>query len=569
MRSLESFQAFAQRYAQTMARGGVNVTFGGTLAYTDGKHINLPAHPSGTLISLHQENVYHGYLDHEIGHIRHTDFGTIVLDRKKDPLGAYLRNLIEDVRIENAQIEDYPGTRFYLDTLCREIDRLSADDLTEKQKDTDPGVKALQLLYKYLFSTFRDIDSGYIQGTLGGTAAERKIKRLVDSRFPKVRTTADAVALADDIKKLLPNTLAPPPREGEPEDVELSGKELLQALATLAAAADLIDLHEKRGELIVLINGQITASNAALEAGPVKGRAKQDWSGKSVLPPLNASQDRILAHPGDKLAAYEKTKAKVSAEILAAQKMLRLFLQSRAQRAWSRGLEEGRLDTTQVHRLLTSGDRKIMKEKRSRTFLNTATALTLDLSGSMDQETLRLTSVVLTEALSGIPEVRLEITGWRTEGYARDTQGQIVYKKEGVGRGNIVNYFLFKDFDQPVKQARGRLGALTTSGGTPLGDGFALTMARLAKRKEARKVMILVSDGDPAYASCDPKHSDELFIERTARKCRTLGIETLGLFVGREGSELLKKNMDYYVHIDSISKLPTTIMQIIRERIAA
>ena len=54
---------------------GVKVEMGGADAYTDGKTIHLPAMPSevpDTLLAM-----VRGFLDHEAGHVRDTDFAAL------------------------------------------------------------------------------------------------------------------------------------------------------------------------------------------------------------------------------------------------------------------------------------------------------------------------------------------------------------------------------------------------------------------------------------------------------------------------------------------------------------
>lgn len=108
----------AANYAQ---RFNVPVIIGGTDAKTDGSTIFLPAVDTD---NPHTANLLWGYLAHEAAHIRFTDFG-VVARSKREPLLATLFNIIEDVRIEAAIIDAYPGTRHTLFT-C--VEQLVADD---------------------------------------------------------------------------------------------------------------------------------------------------------------------------------------------------------------------------------------------------------------------------------------------------------------------------------------------------------------------------------------------------------------------------------------------------------
>ena len=78
---------------------GVSVQVGGDQAATDGQVIRLPAiqdDPTSKTLAW-------GYLAHEAGHIRHTDFSAWQ-SVTHHPLTKAITNILEDVRIENAMI---------------------------------------------------------------------------------------------------------------------------------------------------------------------------------------------------------------------------------------------------------------------------------------------------------------------------------------------------------------------------------------------------------------------------------------------------------------------------------
>lgn len=73
-------------------------------------HINIPALPAGTVMTEHQYRVYNGYIDHEAAHVRYTDFD-ILKAASSEPVLRHMINIVEDIRIENKQIDYYPGSR--------------------------------------------------------------------------------------------------------------------------------------------------------------------------------------------------------------------------------------------------------------------------------------------------------------------------------------------------------------------------------------------------------------------------------------------------------------------------
>ena len=89
---------------------GIPVRVGGTQACTDGGVIVIPAigtDPTARTLAW-------GYLAHEAAHVRYTDFA---LPRAHTPLERFIQGVIEDIRIEGELIAVYPGTRRTLDTV--------------------------------------------------------------------------------------------------------------------------------------------------------------------------------------------------------------------------------------------------------------------------------------------------------------------------------------------------------------------------------------------------------------------------------------------------------------------
>lgn len=90
---------------------GVQVTFGGGNAFTNGKIINIPNLPED---SEKAAILARGYIDHEAGHIRMTDFEA----KGSTPLEHALCNVIEDIRIERGMGQRFPGCKTNLGELA-------------------------------------------------------------------------------------------------------------------------------------------------------------------------------------------------------------------------------------------------------------------------------------------------------------------------------------------------------------------------------------------------------------------------------------------------------------------
>ena len=98
---------------------GVQVTIGGTEAFTDGRTVNLPALP----LDADSEvlGFVRGYIDHEAGgHLRFTDFSVLQAEYLY-PVEKFIWNAIEDWRVEKALSDIYPGCQANLQWLARKI----------------------------------------------------------------------------------------------------------------------------------------------------------------------------------------------------------------------------------------------------------------------------------------------------------------------------------------------------------------------------------------------------------------------------------------------------------------
>lgn len=125
---------------------GVKVMLGGQMAgvSVDAKTIVLPSIPMGAEFTPEEVSVTRGYVDHEAGHKRHTDFGLLKQGKPwqkkcaKYPALHGVFNALEDVRIEGKIIEDYPGAAMNLRATAENVGKR----YLEKHADTD-AVKQL------------------------------------------------------------------------------------------------------------------------------------------------------------------------------------------------------------------------------------------------------------------------------------------------------------------------------------------------------------------------------------------------------------------------------------------
>jgi len=180
---------------------GVQVLVGGTDARTNGKTIQIPAmndDPEAKLLAF-------GYLTHEAGHIRHTDFAVWP---PTSPIGVFIVGVIEDVRIENALLKDYPGSRQTMDAvLTTLINRQVMIPVTEADEPTEVLCNGFLALARYKYRSQKEL-AVYAQEAeqvMRAKFTARFVNRLrgLMTEISGLKSTADSKELALKILSLI------------------------------------------------------------------------------------------------------------------------------------------------------------------------------------------------------------------------------------------------------------------------------------------------------------------------------------------------------------------------------
>lgn len=113
---------------------GVKVVFGNyPTAATDGKTIYMPHLPlEGKAVSI----LANGFIDHEASHVANTDFRVFGM-KSLSPVQRNLLNILEDLRIEQAMMKRYPGTRKNLNRLATHMVEVGAFSLRSDMSEID------------------------------------------------------------------------------------------------------------------------------------------------------------------------------------------------------------------------------------------------------------------------------------------------------------------------------------------------------------------------------------------------------------------------------------------------
>jgi cobaltochelatase CobT len=181
-------------------------------------------------------------------------------------------------------------------------------------------------------------------------------------------------------------------------------------------------------------------------------------------------------------------------------------LQAQQNRSWEFDREEGMLDAGRLARVVANPTTPLsFKIEKDTEFRDTVVTLLLDNSGSMRGRPISIAAIcadVLARTLERC-SVKVEILGFTTRAW-KGGQSREKWLGENrpqqPGRLNDLRHIIYKQADAPMRRTRANLGLMMKEGLLKENiDGEALEWAhrRMLNRPEARKILMVISDGAP------------------------------------------------------------------------
>ena len=236
-----------------------------------------------------------------------------------------------------------------------------------------------------------------------------------------------------------------------------------------------------------------------------------------------------------------------------ANKLQRQLL-AKQNRAWEFDLEEGLLDSSKLPRIIIDPYNSLsFKKEKDLDFKDTVVTLLIDNSGSMRGRPITIAALcadILSRTLERC-SVKVEILGFTTKnwkgGLSREEWNKSGKTKD-PGRLNDLRHIIYKSADTHWRQSKKNLGLMLKEGLLKENiDGEAITWAfnRLKKRKEERKIMMVISDGAPVDDSTLSVNSGD-FLEKHLKKIvkfieNKSDIEILAIGIGHDVSRYYQK----------------------------
>ena len=188
-----------------------------------------------------------------------------------------------------------------------------------------------------------------------------------------------------------------------------------------------------------------------------------------------------------------------------ANKLQRKLL-AKQNRSWNFDLEEGLLDTSKLPRIIMDPFNSLsFKKEKDIEFKDTLVTILIDNSGSMRGKPISVAAIcadILARTLERCM-VKVEILGFTTKHWKGGLSREKWMKNEKPnlpGRLNDLRHIIYKSADAQWRQAKNNMGLMLKEGLLKENiDGEALKWAfnKMMKRKEDRKILMVISDGAP------------------------------------------------------------------------
>ena len=200
-----------------------------------------------------------------------------------------------------------------------------------------------------------------------------------------------------------------------------------------------------------------------------------------------------------------------------ANKLQRKLL-AKQSRSWNFDLEEGLLDTSKLSRIIMDPYNSLsFKKEKNIEFKDTLVTILIDNSGSMRGKPISV-AAICADILSRTLErcmVKVEILGFTTKHWKGGSSREKWMNNDkpiSPGRLNDLRHIIYKSADTPWRQTKKNIGLMLKEGLLKENiDGEALKWAhnKMLKRKEERKILMVISDGAPVDDSTLSSNSSD------------------------------------------------------------
>ena len=582
------------KYVRASAgRAGLSVVFEHTnQPRHDGKTIYLPR-ITGETTDLELKELM-ASTDHEVAHDRFSSF-KVLKDKKVDPKGIvlFIWNFLEDSRINKIESLEYQGFRENWDE-CSSL--LIQKILSKSSKETTPIAKITTALICWdaviSASSFPKIElvtnkikpNKKIIDVLNNFSDDLVYcHSILDKRLGTEATYALAVDILEklsesckeEFKKEIKTRGSSPGEPGKGE-ATLKGKADEENKEATSAESKKEKDKEEEYKIITLKLTEEEIQNYSItmpeesEMGKVgvnlepSGTSGRDWTltdyNKFIIVnyPKTLGDIHYFKTSHGFIRDYEeRAGSKLLAQENFAQQVRRLIqIRAKVQRQY--GVKKGKLDQSRLSRICFNApgfNERVFKNKIENKTLDACISVLVDMSGSMsgDKALYALASTLLLNEVCTTLNIPVEIVGF-TDG------SRPMYE-------HVPLMFVYKSFsdltvnDESIKEYFSCSSSFMV--GNPDGENILWAFDRIAKRKEKKKLLIVMSDGSPAAsAGYDGIEEFTSKVIKEIEACKFVDIYGLGLCSSAVS--------EYYKAHSIVTKpedIPKNLLQLIERKI--
>lgn len=563
----------------------VRVVFQGDGAATDGGTIILPSLDHNSDVNEAEADIMRGYVDHEAGHVRHTDFnalGEFAKASDGNQLVRSVHNALEDIWLERRVMDEYPGAAENLKAVSTAVNSEFLNEITagDPRLQDDVFITAVALTWEGRKDYGGDSNQQCID--LLPDDIQRQLPLWV-AALDGCKDTADVITLAKIVEKEIRDGDYKDERKegdkpesgkgsggdgdgdgdgaGDNPDNERGGDETQpvsgddgggQDIGGQPAGSEGEDQPEEGGTVVSgsdtvapdsgtsgddvytnfdvgeIVRGKI-ASNKRI-AGNTSGSytplstAHDEWHTRKGKTRLSRNLRRTSAKD------YDRALSVMSGQVNVMRRKLERALAAKMARDWDYGKEDGRLDNKRLVGAF-NGSRTVFKEREDRREIDTAFTVLIDLSGSMGgrgnkAKVAQQCAMALAEAVDKTG-VAYEVLGFNN---IRSMPYEVYADMSDVrdyARIDPIDMWVFKAFHERLFEAKGAMASIAAVVDGCNSDGECVEQAyeRLVVRPEKRKVMMVLSDGQPA---CNG-HSQHKYLRQVVEKIGKDGTDLVGI----------------------------------------
>jgi cobaltochelatase CobT len=551
-------------------KGDVKVFIQGDKAFTDMKDIYLPA---GDFNDPDYLVMLEGLIDHEVGHVCHSAKSAIEKSIEISPLCKWITNAIEDVRMERLVMSTFLGSRKNLALLVDQCLKLgwfveSVEGDSAIQKVTSYILMSARYEYCQQGQLKNAMDTARTHSVdLLGQDVISKID-LILSKIPTLTHSDGAFGLSKEIIDLLASEQSKPD-----EDKSESGESSEDKSESGESSEDKSESGESSEDK--------SESGESSEDKSESGESSEDKSesGKSSDDESDESKKDVLKQ------CLEASEGDLPEDI---HQKAREFLEEKSREALDSGaisnIEQHPLTLTRIKTSYEQLDFEAANKASSKVKSPLVRAL-IDINTDNVSYSKRGLGIDSSK-LSGIPCGNHQV--FRTESQVRspNTAIQILVDNSGSMKGykmrlaNASSYalakgidsvtgaksevlyypmsntqvYVAKEFDQRIGQVKSNFEVGAT-GGTPTGRALQLALQRLAIRAESKKMLFVITDGNPNYNEFD-------LLERTLHEAKVLGVHVCCFGIG--SNKVIGFDSVGYVQVNDITQLHIAVKDAIR-----